>query len=91
MGIQNSVDLLLTLIYVPGPTGKQGEPIKGFTRLQKLFFLLWKEAGFDRLVPELREFEAYNYGPFSNSLYDDIEFAKSLGPVPPSNPSVLTN
>ena len=78
MGIQNPVDLLLAISYAPGSTGNEGEPIKGFTRLQKLIFLLWKEAKFDEFVPELREFEAYNYGPFSSGLYDDIEFAESI-------------
>ena len=79
MAIENSLDLMLALLYSPGASGKEGETIKGFTRVQKLFFLLWKEGNFDKYVSELKEFEAYNYGPFSNSLYDDIEFARSIG------------
>lgn len=47
-------------------------------RGQKLFFLLWK-AGLDKFVSEPKEMAAYNCGPFSNSRYDDIEFAKSIG------------
>jgi hypothetical protein len=78
MSLENSLDLLLVLLYAPGPGGRHGEEVKGFTRLQKLFFLLWQEAGFDKYISELKEFEAYNYGPFSNSLFDDIEFAKSI-------------
>lgn len=79
MAIENSLDLLLCLLYAKGGSRKTGEKIKGMTRLQKLFFLLWKEAGFDKYVSSLKEFEAYNYGPFSNSLYDDIEFAEEIG------------
>ena len=79
MAIQNTVDLLIALVYAPGATGLEGEPIRGFTRLQKLLFLLWKEASFDEYVPELRQFVAYNYGPFSSNVYDDIEFAESIG------------
>lgn len=78
MGIENAVDLLLVILYSPGASKKRGEPIKGLTRMQKLFFLLWKEGGFDKYVPELRNFIAYNYGPFSNELFDDIEFAESI-------------
>lgn len=78
MGIQNAIDLILALIYAPGSLEEEGEKIKGLTRLQKLIFLLWKEGDFEEYVPELKDFVAYNYGPFSSGLYDDLEFAESI-------------
>ncbi len=56
-------------------------PIKHKLRLQKLMFLLQKEIIEERgLQPSLEKynFDAYNYGPFSDDLIDDIEFLKDL-------------
>jgi len=53
-----------------------GEPIEGRTRLQKLVFLMQKrleELGEDPLQSDDYEFIAYDYGPFSKELYDDID------------------
>ncbi len=77
--IESGVDVLLVLLYAPGGKGEPGEPIKGTTRLQKLLFLLWKEGRFSLTVPTLYGFEAYDFGPCMDDLYDDIDFAESIG------------
>ena len=52
------------------------EPIEGRTRLQKLVFLMqqrFKEQDKDPLKSGSYEFIAYDYGPFSKELYDDLD------------------
>ena len=54
----------------------EGKPIEGRTRLQKLVFLMQKqleEADEDPLESGDYEFVAYDYGPFSKELYDDLD------------------
>ena len=53
-----------------------GEPIEGRTRLQKLVFLMQKqleETGENPLQSQNYEFIAYDYGPFSKELYEDLD------------------
>jgi len=76
--IENSLDLLLTLLYAPGSTGCRIEPVCGITRLQKLIFLLWKE-GFCQDVPNLYNFKACDFGPRMDDLFDDLAFAEEIG------------
>ncbi len=45
------------------------EEIQGRTRFQKMVFLLQQEFG----NTEFYDFEAYDYGPFSKGLYDDLD------------------
>jgi uncharacterized protein YwgA len=48
--------------------------IDGRTRFQKLIFLMQKEGNLDQLDPaDTYRFEPYDYGPFSSSLYDDLD------------------
>lgn len=83
--IENSKDLILHLLYVPGQTGKVCEPITGKTRLQKMLFLfkeeVWKKFKLDKHIDNkaLPSFEAYDFGPFSKQIYEDIEFLSSVG------------
>jgi uncharacterized protein YwgA len=69
-------DLVLLLMGTDVP-GSEGE-IGGITRLQKLLFLLEREEG---LAPTGSgfEFTAYKAGPYSATLYDDLEFLENLG------------
>ena len=69
--------LLLLLLGLDGPSiSKKG--IGGITRLQKLLFLLWKEAGIEE-VERGFEFKPYKAGPFSRKLYDELELLENLG------------
>jgi uncharacterized protein len=79
--IETGVDVLIVLLYAPGISRKVGEPIKGITRLQKLLFLLWKEGHFYEWVKNLYNFQAYDFGPCMDDLYDDLEFVEELGLV----------
>lgn len=48
--------------------------LEGRTRFQKLIFLMQKEGNLDDLEPtDTYRFEAYDYGPFSSDLYDDLD------------------
>jgi len=76
--IESSLDVVLSLLYAPGTSGKEGEPVHGITRLQKLLFLLWKEGAFYQDVPDLYNFKAYDFGPCMDDLYDDLEFAENI-------------
>lgn len=78
MEIDDLSDLLLLLLYVPGATGKIGEPVRGITRLQKMLFLLVQETEIGKKFDEKLSFQAYRYGPFSSELYDSIDFLKEM-------------
>lgn len=77
--IEHGLDVLLALLYSQGPSGTPGETIEGITRLQKLLFLLWKEGKFYENVPNLYGFQAYDFGPCMDDLYDDLDFAQEIG------------
>lgn len=48
--------------------------IDGRTRFQKLIFLMQMEGNLNDLAPtETYRFEPYDYGPFSSTLYDDLD------------------
>lgn len=74
-------DILLLLLYLPGRTGEYNEPIIGRTRITKMMYLFEKELykNFDNISEDsLPEFVAYNYGPFSKDLIDDLRFFKMI-------------
>jgi hypothetical protein len=68
---------LLLLLLGTEASGAPGTGIGGMTRLQKLLFLLWKEAGIQQ-VHEWFEFEAGKAGPCSRKLYDELELLENL-------------
>ena len=81
MPIESGADLVMALLYAPGGTGKVGEEIRGITRLEKLVFLLIKEAGFESRTKGELYYEAYDYGPYSGELVDIIDALKGEGLV----------
>lgn len=78
----NGADYLLILFYLPG-----GEctPIEGKTRITKMMFLFNKEVfpklNLTALTPEdkLPRFEAYNYGPFSRDVHEQLYLFRNIG------------
>lgn len=72
-------DYLLLLLYINGK-----EPIKGSVRLTKMMFLFNEQ-----IVPVLKRngleseklpgFIAYNYGPFSKDLYEQVDLFTGIG------------
>lgn len=69
---ESGLDVLLMLLYANDGT-KQGAPVNGITRLDKLMFLLSKTEEFEHLFEDDYSFTAYNYGPYATELLDDIE------------------
>jgi uncharacterized protein YwgA len=83
--INNRKDILLLLLYSPGASERANEPIVGRTRLIKMLFLFKVEAmEFFKKGTEINEanfydFFAWNFGPFSTEVYDDLEFFELRG------------
>jgi uncharacterized protein YwgA len=82
--IENSKDLLLILLYAPGIKANC-DPIQGQTRLMKMIFLFKKELqkkfNFNHILGEdaFPDFTAYDYGPYSGKVYEDLEFLVNIG------------
>jgi uncharacterized protein YwgA len=73
--LENGTDLLILLLFTPGHTGKEGEPIEGITRLQKLMFLLRQGLGPGKMVDlaKMYGYKPYKMGPYSDELARDLE------------------
>mgnify|MGYP001499190902 CR=1 FL=1 len=69
---------LLLLLLGLEDHGVSSRGIGGITRLQKLLFLLWQEAGIEQ-VNDKFEFKPYKAGPYSRALYDELELLENLG------------
>lgn len=69
---------LLLLLLGVDEFGSRSAGISGMTRLQKLLFLLWKEAGIEEIDRGF-QFKAYKAGPYSRKLYDELELLENLG------------
>ena len=74
----NGADYLLLLLYLDNC-----KPIKGAIRLTKMMYLFEKEI--EPLLKKggvisdnLPEFIAYNFGPFSKDLYEQVEFFQNI-------------
>ena len=74
----NGADYLLLLLYLDNK-----KPILGAIRLEKMMFLfnmeiapILKEKGLES--DKLPEFIAYNYGPFSKDVYEQVELFKGI-------------
>jgi uncharacterized protein YwgA len=82
--ITNPKDLIMLILYVPGTSGSLCDPIEGQTRLMKMLFLFKKELSrrfnLDQVIDEkaFPDFKAYDYGPYSASVYSDLEFLVNL-------------
>ncbi len=78
--LNNRKDILLLLLYSPGKTSVINEPIVGKTRLIKMLFLFKKEVlshfarGNAISEDNFYEFFAWDFGPFSSQVYDDLMF-----------------
>lgn len=75
----NGADYLLLLLYLDDKS-----PILGAIRLEKMMFLFnneiaprLKETGLNS--DKLPEFIAYNFGPFSKDVYEQVELFKGIG------------
>ena len=85
----NRKDILLLLLYVPGSTGKDCESIRGITRFAKLLFLLKEMYHIEKKVNNYYSFVPYKLGPFTDSLYDDLEFLETVDIIKVRNKKYL--
>lgn len=77
----NARDILLLLLYLPGTKDEINEPIIGTSKIIKMMFIFKEEllCYFSTMQKDnFLEFFAYNYGPFSKELLDNIRFLKSV-------------
>lgn len=65
-------DAIVLLLGTPVQGISQGE-IQGITRLEKLVFLLEREANTENWLEQTAEFVAYNFGPFSQKVYQAVD------------------
>lgn len=84
--IRNRAALLLALLYAGEgrETGQQRPtPVEGITRLEKLLFLLDVEKQFLTSVPDAERFHfvPFKMGPWTQEVYDEVDFLDSLGLV----------
>ncbi|WP_124894593.1 hypothetical protein [Microbacterium sp. Y-01] len=74
-------DAIVLLLGAPVPGAKPGE-IRGVTRLEKLIFLLERETRAKKdWLSEDANFEAYNFGPFSQKVYQSVDMLAAAGIV----------
>lgn len=83
--IKNKAELLLALLFAGegNEKGKNQTPtsVTGITRLEKLIFLLKHQEGFlSNVAPkDDYNFVPFRMGPWSNEVYDEVDFLESLG------------
>jgi hypothetical protein len=83
--ITSSKDLLMLLLAARGHQGRDSEPIRGRTRLMKMVFLFDKEVrpkfNLKKVIPPeaIPDFAPYHFGPFSDTVFKDLEFLVNLG------------
>ncbi|HET6246621.1 MAG TPA: hypothetical protein VFE47_02895 [Tepidisphaeraceae bacterium] len=83
--INNRRDILLLMLYSPGINDKPNEAVVGRTRLVKMLFLFRQEAlshfrrGTEIDESNFYQFFAWNFGPFSTQVYDDLTFFQLRG------------
>lgn len=65
-------DAIVLLLGARVPGTKPGE-IQGITRLEKLVFLLERETSSKNWLAEDANFEPYNFGPFSQKVYQAVD------------------
>ena len=70
-------ELLLLLVGID-ETAKPSGTVSGITRLQKFMFLLDREENIRPKDPGF-DFQPYKAGPYSPTIYDDLELLENLG------------
>lgn len=74
--IDRRTDVVILLFYI-------ANKIEGVTKLQKLLFLIEEETDFFKKYEEKIDinFEAYKMGPFSQEVYEEVEFLLNIGMI----------
>lgn len=83
--LANSKDLIMWILYLRGPKGRKNEAICGRTRLIKMLFIfreeLWAAFKKDKQVSNsaIPEFVAHHFGPYSQQVFEDLDFLIEFG------------
>lgn len=72
-------DAVILLLGVPSETSKLQGRLQGITRLEKMIFLLERETNLSAYLTEDANFVAYNFGPFSPKVYQEVETLAAAG------------
>src|SRR5216684_1139612 len=81
-GIKNKTELVLALLYASDAADAlPGSPVVGITRLEKLIFLAKIQEALlkDAADEEDFHFVPFRMGPWTQEVYDEIDFLESLG------------
>lgn len=81
-GIKNKTELVLALLYANDSVGAvPGSPVVGITRLEKLIFLAKIEEALLKDAADEQDFHfvPFRMGPWTQEVYDEIDFLESLG------------
>jgi hypothetical protein len=71
--VDNRKDLLLLTL-----AAENAAPVIGVTRLQKYMYLLQEQEGWKPRLKRPYEFRAYDFGPFDDQIYADLDFLENL-------------
>lgn len=82
IAIDKRTDVLLLLLHIVGD-------IFGRTKLVKLLFVTGKETNASQAVPDYFAHFAYNYGPFDDVIFRDVEALARLGLIDTRPPRAL--
>jgi len=69
----NRKDLLLLIL-----AAADAAPVVGVTRLQKYLYLLQEHHGWRRQLRKPYSFRAYDFGPFDDQVYADLDFLENV-------------
>jgi len=72
-------DAVVLLLGVPSQVPRLSGRLEGVTRLEKMIFLLERETHLGAYLTEDANFIAYNFGPFSPKVYQEVETLAAAG------------
>ncbi len=78
-------DAIVLLLGAPAKSPALRGRLEGITRLEKLVFLLEQETPLGSYLTEQPDFLAYNFGPFSQKVYQAIETLSAAGLIQDSS------
>lgn len=71
--VDNRKDLLLLVL-----AADDAAPVTGVTRLQKYLYVLQEHNGWRPRLKSTYEFQPYDFGPFDDQVYADLDFLENL-------------
>jgi uncharacterized protein len=72
-------DVVVLLLGAPSSASALWGCLEGITRLEKLVFLLERETSLAAYLSEDADFIAFNFGPFSLKVYQEVETLVAAG------------